>query len=121
WLYFHGRLDDMIVTGGRQVAPIEVEQVLGQLPDVAEVAVIAVPDEIRGQLVCAVVRPRDPRAAGPALVEQLQQFAKERMAGFKYPRHVEFVDELPKDGVGKIQRRQLRARFAERPSRVAAP
>lgn len=113
WLYFHGRLDDMVVTGGRQVAPIEVEQVLSEHPAVAEVAVIGTPDEIRGQVVCAVVKVHDPARAGAELVAQLQEHAKRLMAGYKYPRRVEFVAELPKDGVGKIQRRRLRERFAQ--------
>lgn len=108
WLWFHGRLDDMIVTGGRQVAPIEVESVLSAHPDVSEVCVVAAPDDVRGQVVCAFVRVRDGVAPGPDLATDLQNYAKKAMAAYKYPRRVEFLSELPKDPVGKIQRRRLR-------------
>lgn len=118
WLWFHGRLDDMIVTGGRQVAPIEVESVLCAHPDVAEACVVAAPDPVRGQAVCAFVRLRAGAVADSGLVETLQAYAKANMAAYKYPRRIEFVDELPKDAVGKLQRRTLREKLA-RPS--AAP
>lgn len=111
WLWFHGRLDDMIVTGGRQVAPIEVEGVLCTHPDVAEACVVPAPDPIRGQAVTAFVRLRDGARPGPGLAAQLQAHAKASMAGYKYPRRVEFLAELPKDAVGKIQRRRLRERL----------
>jgi len=112
WLWFDGRLDDMIVTGGRQVAPIEVEEVLGGHPAVAEVAVVAAPDEIRGQVVAAFVSLNDGHEASAALAGELQAYAKEAMAGYKYPRRIEFIAALPKDGVGKIQRRRLREQLA---------
>jgi 2-aminobenzoate-CoA ligase len=113
WLWFHGRLDDMIVTGGRQVAPIEVESVLCAHPDVAEACVVAAPDAMRGQSVCAFVRVRDGVTADAALAEALQTFTKAEMAAYKYPRRIEFVAELPKDSVGKIQRRRLREQLVE--------
>lgn len=112
WLWFHGRLDDMIVTGGRQVAPIEVESVLAAHPDVAEACVVAAPDPVRGQAVCAFVRVRDGAHAGPKLAAALQAYAKAEMAAYKYPRRIEFLAELPKDQVGKIQRRKLREQLA---------
>jgi 2-aminobenzoate-CoA ligase len=110
WLWFHGRLDDMIVTGGRQVAPIEVERALATHPAVAEVCVIPAPDPVRGQVVMAVVALRDATSASPALAEELQTHVKELIATYKYPRRIEFIAELPKDAVGKIQRRRLRER-----------
>lgn len=112
WLWFEGRLDDMIVTGGRQVAPVEVEEVLGDHPAVAEVAVVPAPDELRGQVVAAFVCLRPGFDGSPELAGELQAHAKARMAGYKYPRRVEFLDALPKDGVGKIQRRRLREQLA---------
>lgn len=112
WLWFGGRLDDMIVTAGRQVAPMEVEQVIGGHPDVAEVAVVPAPDPVRGQAVCAFVRLRDPDVVQDEFVERIQEYAKANMAAYKYPRRVEFVAELPKDQVGKIQRRVLREQLA---------
>ncbi|MBE3558376.1 MAG: acyl-CoA synthetase [Ktedonobacteraceae bacterium] len=109
WLWFQTRLDDMIVTGGRQVAPSEVEDVLTQHPAVAEAAVIGLPDSLRGQTVTAVVVLRPDTISSPALIAELQEFSKNQMARYKYPRRIEFVTELPKDRVGKLQRRILRA------------
>jgi 2-aminobenzoate-CoA ligase len=112
WLWFDGRLDDMIVTGGRQVAPIEVEDVLGGHAAVAEVAVVAAPDEVRGQVVAAFVCLKAGYEGSDALARELQAHAKAAMAGYKYPRRIEFLSALPKDGVGKIQRRLLREELA---------
>ncbi|MEW6470786.1 MAG: acyl-CoA synthetase [Actinomycetota bacterium] len=112
WLWFEGRLDDMIVTGGRQVAPIEVEEVLGNHPAVAEVAVVSAPDEVRGQVVAAFVCLQSGYDPSTELAKELQEHAKATMAGYKYPRRLEFVDTLPKDQVGKIQRRKLREQLA---------
>lgn len=108
WLWFFGRLDDMIVTGGRQVAPVEVEEILGSHPAVSEVAVVGAPDDLRGQVVTAFVTPAPGVDPGPQLEAELKDYAKSRMAGYKYPRQIRFVTSLPKDGVGKVQRRKLR-------------
>lgn len=108
WLWFHTRLDDMIVTGGRQVAPSEVEDVLTRHAAVAEAAVVGLPDSIRGQAVTAVVVLRSGTIPSPALIAELQEFCKNQMALYKYPRRIEFITELPKDRVGKLQRRILR-------------
>jgi len=116
WLWFQARLDDMIVTGGRQVAAPEVEQVLGEHPAVREVAVVGVPDEVRGQIVKAYVVLREGYSPNEELVKELQDFAKEKMATYKYPREIEFIDQLPRDHVGKIQRRLLREAAARRQS-----
>lgn len=112
WLWFQTRLDDMIVTAGRQVAAPEVEAVLREHPAVAEVAVVGAPDELRGQIVKAYVVVGPGHEPGDALVEQLQEFAKREMAAYKYPRDIEFLPELPRDPVGKIRRRALRERAA---------
>jgi 2-aminobenzoate-CoA ligase len=111
WLWFHARLDDMIVTGGRQVAPREVEDVLTRHPAVAEAAVIGLPEPIRGQAVTAVVVLRPGQVPSEDLAHALQDFCKAQMAFYKYPRRIEFVPELPKDNVGKLQRRILRERL----------
>jgi len=108
WLWFSSRLDDMIVTGGRQVAAPEVEAVLAEHQAVAECAVIGVADSLRGQVVRAVVVLRDGFTADAKMVEVLQEHAKRLMAPYKYPRQIEFRRELPKDHVGKLQRRRLR-------------
>lgn len=112
WLWFRTRLDDMIVTGGRQVAPSEVEDVLTQHTAIAEAAVIGLADELRGQAVTAVVVLRSGVASSPELISELQEFCKAHIALYKYPRRIEFVSELPKDSVGKLQRRILREQLA---------
>ena len=121
WLWFDGRLDDMVVTGGRQVAPVEVERVLLTHPAVAEVCVVAGPDELRGQIVTAFVVRAEDAAEPEALTPALQAFAKEHMASYKYPRRIEYLDKLPKDHVGKIQRRTLREALRERPVAAQTP
>jgi acyl-coenzyme A synthetase/AMP-(fatty) acid ligase len=98
----------MIVTGGRQVAPIEVEQVLAAHAAVAEVCVVPAPDPLRGQAVTAFVRLQPGTVPGPETTALLQEHAKANMAAYKYPRRIEYIDELPKDAVGKLQRRRLR-------------
>jgi long-chain acyl-CoA synthetase len=100
---------DMIVSGGENVYPIEVEEVLAQHPDVADVAVIGVPDERWGEAVKALVVTRDGRATAP---EDLIAFARERLAGYKLPRSVDFVADLPRTPTGKVLKRELRERYA---------
>jgi len=114
FLWFESRLDDMIVTAGSQVAAPEVELILKLHEAVADVAVVAAPDEIRGQVVMAYIVLRDGFAADPGMVQSLQEFAKREMAPYKYPRLIQFIPELPKDEYGKIQRRRLRDQAASR-------
>ena len=108
--YFHfaARNDDMIISGGYNIAGPEVEAALLSHPDVAECAVIGVPDEARGQIVEAHVVLRPGVAGDDATVEQLQAHVKATIAPFKYPRSVKFLDQLPKTQTGKIQRFRLR-------------
>jgi long-chain acyl-CoA synthetase len=106
WFYVVDRKKDMIIAAGYKVWPREVEDVLYQHPAVREAGVIGVPDEYRGETVKAFVSLR----ADMSVTEQeLIAFCKERMAAYKYPRSIEFVDELPKTVTGKILRRNLRA------------
>jgi long-chain acyl-CoA synthetase len=98
----------MIVTGAENVYPIEVENVLSEHPDVADVAVFGVPDERWGEAVKAVVV----RRPGTGLTEaQLLSWARDRIAGFKRPRSVDFADELPRNPSGKLLKRVLRAPY----------
>jgi acyl-CoA synthetase (AMP-forming)/AMP-acid ligase II len=101
------RAKDMIVSGGENVSPTEVEAVLHEHPAVADVAVIGVPDERTQERVHAVVvfRPGD----GDVTLDDLQQFCRSRLAGYKLPRSLEIVDELPRNTTGKVLRRDLRA------------
>jgi 2-aminobenzoate-CoA ligase len=112
--YFHycARSDDMIISAGYNIAGPEVEEVLLRHPDVVECAVVAAPDAARGSVVAAylVLRPGAP--AGPAKALELQDFVKAAAAPYKYPRRVEFLDELPRNPSGKVQRYVLRQRAA---------
>jgi fatty-acyl-CoA synthase len=105
YLFVQDRTKDMIVSGGENVYPREVEDVLYQHPAVAEAAVIGVPDPKWGEAVKAVVvlKPGETVTA-----EVLVEFGKERLAGFKCPRSIDFIDELPRNPSGKVLKRELR-------------
>ncbi|MBI4989937.1 MAG: AMP-binding protein [Rhodocyclales bacterium] len=105
---YQARTDDMIVSAGYNIAGPEVESALLAHPAVAECGVIGVPDEERGQIVKAVVVLRDGHKPGEALVRELQDFVKQAIAPYKYPRAVEFVEALPRTETGKLQRFRLR-------------
>ncbi|MGD9529097.1 MAG: class I adenylate-forming enzyme family protein [Pseudonocardia sp.] len=107
WFYIVDRKKDQINAGGYKVWPREVEDVLYEHEAVREAAVVGVPDEYRGETVKAFVSLRPGRSATEA---ELVAFCKERMAAYKYPRHVEFLAEIPKTVTGKLLRRELRAR-----------
>jgi long-chain acyl-CoA synthetase len=109
YLFLTDRIKDMIVSGGENVYPIEVEEVLAQHPDVADVAVIGTPHERWGEAVTALVVPRAGSEPSP---DDLVAFARERLAGYKLPRVVEFVGELPRTPTGKVLKRRLRDGFA---------
>jgi acetyl-CoA synthetase len=108
YLWFEGRTDDVIISAGYRIGPFEVESALLSHPGVAEAAAVAAPDELRGQVVRAVVVLRDGHEAGEALVRELQDHVKSETAPYKYPRIVDFATELPKTPSGKIRRAQLR-------------
>jgi long-chain acyl-CoA synthetase len=105
YFYIVDRAKDMIIASGYNVYPREVEEVLYQHPQVAEVAVIGVPDPYRGETVKAFIVPR----AGEELnEEEITSFCRERLAAYKIPRLIEFRDSLPKSAVGKVLKRELR-------------
>jgi long-chain acyl-CoA synthetase len=109
YLFLTDRIKDMIVSGGENVYPVEVEEVLAQHPGVGEVAVIGTPHEHWGESVTAlIVR----RAGAACTADELVAFARERLAGYKLPRVIEFLDELPRTPTGKVLKRQLRERYA---------
>jgi acetyl-CoA synthetase len=108
YLYFEGRTDDVIISAGYRIGPFEVESALVAHPAVAEAAVVAAPDEERGSVVRAVVVLRDDFAASDDLARELQEHVKGETAPYKYPRVVEFADELPKTASGKVRRALLR-------------
>ncbi len=113
YLYFEGRTDDVIISAGYRIGPFEVESALLTHAAVAEAAVIAAPDEERGAVVCAVVVLRDGFAPGQPLAAELQDHVKSQTAPYKYPRIVEFADELPKTASGKIKRASLRRAWSK--------
>jgi long-chain acyl-CoA synthetase len=98
------RKKDMILRGGMNVYPREVEETLYQHPDVLEAAVVAVPDDLLGEEVGAAVALKPDAQAS---VEDIQQFVKDNLAAYKYPRHIWQVEELPKTATGKILRREV--------------
>ncbi|MCR9214271.1 MAG: AMP-binding protein [Proteobacteria bacterium] len=108
YLWFVGRADDLISSGGYRISPFEVESALLEHPEVVESAVIGVPDETRGQLVKAYIILTDPSGASDAKASEIQDFCKNLTAPYKYPREVEFVTSLPKTISGKIRRVELR-------------
>ncbi|HEV3230080.1 MAG TPA: AMP-binding protein [Solirubrobacteraceae bacterium] len=109
YLYFEGRSDDVIISAGYRIGPFEVESALVSHPAVAEAAVVAAPDDERGSVVRAVVVLRAGQAPGEGLARELQEHVRRETAPYKYPRVVDFADELPKTPSGKIQRALLRS------------
>jgi benzoate-CoA ligase len=110
-----GRTDDMLKVGGIYVSPFEVEAALLTHEAVLEAAVVGEVDEQKLVKPKAYIVPKPGHPPSPALAEALQQHVKSRLAPYKYPRWIEFVDELPKTATGKIQRFKLRARSAQSP------
>jgi acyl-coenzyme A synthetase/AMP-(fatty) acid ligase len=108
YLWFQGRTDDVIISAGYRIGPFEVESALVSHPAVAEAAAVAAPDDVRGQVVRAVVVLRDGHSPSPALATELQEHVKAETAPYKYPRIVDFAPDLPKTPSGKIKRAELR-------------
>jgi acetyl-CoA synthetase len=108
YFWFHGRNDDVIISGGYRIGPTEIEDCLMQHPAVAMVAVIGVPDSVRGEVVKAFIVPREGTVADAALHTDVQNFVKARLSAHEYPRQIEFRDALPMTITGKIRRKDLR-------------
>jgi fatty-acyl-CoA synthase len=115
FLTIDGRLTDMIISGGENISPAEIESVLHDCPDIAEAAVIGRPDARWGETVVAVVVPR----AGAVLTRpQVLAFVEGRLARFKHPKYVLIVDTLPRTALGKIHKDAVRQLVA---ARIATP
>jgi acyl-coenzyme A synthetase/AMP-(fatty) acid ligase len=110
FLYFEGRADDVIISAGYRIGPFEVESALVSHLAVAEAAVVEAPDEERGAVVRAVVVLREGFEPGDDLAAELQEHVRRETAPYKYPRIVDFAEELPKTASGKIRRAELRRR-----------
>jgi len=108
YFWYQSRTDDMIISAGYNIAGPEVEDVLLTHPDVAECGVVGAPDDARGQVVMAFVVCRPPREGSDVFAGELQQFVRDRLAPYKYPRRVKFVSALPRTENAKLQRFALR-------------
>ena len=110
YIYLAGRGDDMIIRGGENISPEEVENVLHAHPKIEEAAVIGIPDPEWGQEPRAVVVTKK---GEEATAEEIMDYCRSRLAGFKRPRSVIFVDSLPRNPMGKVLKKELRERFGK--------
>jgi len=108
WFWYVDRADDMIVSAGYNISAQEVERVILDHPEVAECAVVGVPDDARGTIVRACIVLKAPERAGSEMAARIQDFVKASIAPYKYPRDVRFFESLPRTQTGKIQRFRLR-------------
>ncbi|HEY2160891.1 MAG TPA: AMP-binding protein [Solirubrobacteraceae bacterium] len=113
YYWYEGRADDVIISAGYRIGPFEVESACLEHPAVAEAAIVASPDERRGNVVKAFVVLSAGQAPSDELAEEIKSFVRERHSAYAYPRKLEFVTELPKTLTGKIRRIDLRARELE--------
>jgi len=110
YIYLSGRADDMIIRGGENISPEEVEEVLQSHPKVEEAAVIGVSDPEWGQQPRAIVVLKEGEVATG---DEIMEYCRERLAGFKRPRSVVFVDSLPRNPMGKVLRKNLREEYGQ--------
>jgi len=114
YLWYQGRSDDVIKASGYRIGPAEIESCLVRHPAVANAAVIGKPDATRGQIVKAFIVLQPGQAATQALIEEIQAQVRGRLAPYEVPREIEFIDALPMTTTGKVQRKELRKREAEK-------
>jgi acyl-CoA synthetase (AMP-forming)/AMP-acid ligase II len=110
YIYLAGRSDDMIIRGGENISPAEVEGVLHSHPKIEDAAVIGVPDAKWGQAPRAIVALKKREIAAP---EEIMEYCRSELAGFKRPRSVIFVDSLPRNQMGKVLKKELREKYGE--------
>jgi acyl-CoA synthetase (AMP-forming)/AMP-acid ligase II len=110
YLYLAGRKDDLIIRGGENIAPAEVEAVLQTHPAIEEVAVVGVPDVEWGEQVAAIVAPK---AGSTLTADEVSDWCRQRLASFKKPEMVYFVSELPRNPMGKVLRQDLREQLVK--------
>jgi long-chain acyl-CoA synthetase len=113
YLFLHDRKSDMIISGGVNIYPAEIESALLTNPKVGDAAVFGIPNEDWGEEVKAVVQPAAGVAGDPELADELAAFLTERVAKYKVPRSFDFADELPRDPNGKLYKRKLRDPYWE--------
>jgi long-chain acyl-CoA synthetase len=117
YLYLSDRKNDMIISGGVNIYPAEIEKELHACPGVADVAVFGIPHQDWGEEVKAVIQPEDGVAADDALRERVWAFCKDRLAKYKTPKTIDFIAEMPRDPNGKLYKRKLRDPYWEGRSR----
>ncbi len=111
FLYLTDRKSFMIISGGVNIYPQEIENLLVSHPKVADAAVIGAPDEDLGEKVVAVVQPLDMTQAGDALADELREFLRQSLSGVKMPKQIDFREELPRHATGKLYKRLLRDEY----------
>jgi acyl-CoA synthetase (AMP-forming)/AMP-acid ligase II len=112
YLYLTDRKSFMIISGGVNIYPQEIENLLIGHPDVLDVAVFGAPDADLGERVVAVIQPVDWARAGPELAREIEAFARVSLSGAKRPRQIDFRAELPREPTGKLNKRALRSEYA---------
>jgi acyl-CoA synthetase (AMP-forming)/AMP-acid ligase II len=118
FLFLTDRKSFMIISGGVNIYPQEIENIIVTHPSVADVAVVSAPHEEMGEQVVAVVQPMAGVEAGPALAEELTAFCRQSLSGVKTPRRIDFVEELPRHATGKLYKRLIRDRYWGKESRI---
>jgi acetyl-CoA synthetase len=114
YIWYEGRADDVIIAAGYRIGPFEVESVCLEHPAVQEAAVVASPDELRGNVVKAFIVAAAGHEGSEELANEIKAFVRGKLSAYAYPRRIEFVDELPKTLTGKIRRIELRQLEVER-------
>ena len=120
YIWYVGRADDVIISAGYRIGPFEVESACLEHPAVREAAVVAAPDELRGNIVKAFIVLADREEPSDRLADEIKLFVRERLSAYAYPRRIEFVADLPKTLTGKIRRIELREREASASASTAA-
>jgi acetyl-CoA synthetase len=115
YVWYQGRTDDVIKSSGYRIGPAEIESCLVKHDAVANAAVIGKPDAARGEIVKAFIVLQPGRTPSQALIDEIQQHVRARLAPYEYPREIEFIDALPMTTTGKVQRKELRKREQESP------
>jgi long-chain acyl-CoA synthetase len=113
YLFLRDRKTDMIISGGANIYPAEIESELIQHPKVADVAVFGIPNDDWGEEIKAVIQPAEGVGGDQALTDEIFAWSKERLAKMKTPRSIDYVDELPRDPNGKLYKRKLRDPYWE--------
>ena len=113
WLFLRDRKSDMIISGGANIYPAEIESVLLTYPKVGDAAVFGIPHEDWGEEVKAVIEPAPGVDPGPELADEILTFCGDKLARFKTPRSIDFIVEMPRDPNGKLYKRKLRDPYWE--------